>query len=567
MAKRIVIDPITRIEGHLRIDCEVDGGKVTNAWASGTMFRGVEQILLGRDPRDAWAITQRFCGVCTTVHAIASVRAVENALQMAVPRNAQYIRNLMIAAHAIHDEIVHFYHLSALDWVDVTSAAKADPKATAALAESLSDWPMNGAKIQAATKDRLGNLLASGQLGIFANGYWGHPAMKLPPEVNLLAVTHYLQALEVQRKANKIVSILGSKTPHVQNVAVGGVSNPIALNSQSVLSIERLLAVKEAIDELKQFITQVYTIDVAAVAAFYPEWTAIGKGVTNYLAAPDFPLDEKGTRFVTSGGYIAGGDLATMKPITTFGDALLRDNITESVKHAWYKGGKGPLHPYKGETEAEYTEFQDKGKYSFVKSPTFAGKPAQVGPLARVLVAVAAKDEAIIAHLTRVIGTVEAIAKIKVPLAALHSTIGRHAARAVMCARNVEILEQQWNLLMANIVAGDSSTFEKPVFPDGEIAGFGFHEAPRGMLSHWVVIDKGVIKNYQAVVPTTWNAAPRNEDDQLGPYESSLLGTPLADPEQPLEVLRTIHSFDPCLACAVHLIDPSRRDIIQVRAL
>ena len=567
MAKRIVIDPITRIEGHLRIDCEVDAGKVTNAWASGTMWRGVEQILLGRDPRDAWAITQRFCGVCTTVHAIASVRAVENALQMGVPRNAQYIRNLMIAAHAIHDEIVHFYHLSALDWVDVTSAAKADPRATADLAESLSAWPMNGAKVQAATKERLGKLIASGQLGIFANGYWGHPAMKLPPEVNLLAVTHYLQALEVQRKANKIVSILGSKTPHIQNVAVGGVSNAVALNSQSVLSLERLLAVKEAIDELKQFITEVYTIDVAAVAAFYPEWTKIGKGVVNYLAAPDFPLDEKGTSFMTSGGYIPGGDLAAMKPITTFGDALLRDNVAESVKHAWYKGGKGPLHPYKGETVAEYTDFQEQGKYSFVKSPTFAGKPAQVGPLARVLVAAAAKDEAILAHLNRVVGMVEGIAKIKLPVDALHSTLGRHAARAVMCARNVEILEHQWDLLMANIAKGDAATFEKPVFPAHEISGFGFHEAPRGMLSHWVVIEKGVIKNYQAVVPTTWNAAPRNEDDQLGPYEASLIDTPLADPELPLEVLRTIHSFDPCLACAVHLVDPQRRDIIQVRAL
>ena len=567
MGKRIVIDPITRIEGHLRIDCEVDAGKVTDAWASGTMWRGVEQILLGRDPRDAWAITQRFCGVCTTVHAIASVRAVENALQMAVPKNAQYIRNLMIAAHAIHDEIVHFYHLSALDWVDVTSALKADPKATATLAESLSDWPLNGVKVQSATKERLAALVASGQLGIFANGYWGHPAMKLPPEVNLLAVTHYLQALNVQRQANKIVSILGSKTPHIQNVAVGGVSNPIALNSQSVLSLERLLAVKEAIDHLELFIKQVYTIDVAVVAAFYPEWTKIGRGVTNYLAAPDFPLDEKGTRFVTSGGYIPDGNLEAMKPITTFGDALLRDNVAESVKHAWYKGGKGPLHPYKGETVAEYTDFQENGKYSFVKSPTFADKPAQVGPLARVLVAAATKDAAILAHLTRVLGIVEAVGKIKVPLDGLHSTIGRHAARAVMCARNVEILEAQWQLLMDNIKAGDVTTFEKPVFPAGEVQGFGFHEAPRGMLSHWVVIENGIIKNYQAVVPTTWNAAPRNEADERGPYEASLVDTPLADPEKPLEVLRTIHSFNPCLACAVHLVNPSKRDIVQVKVL
>ena len=567
MAKRIVIDPITRIEGHLRIDCEVDKGKVTNAWASGTMWRGVEQILLGRDPRDAWAITQRFCGVCTTVHAIASVRAVENALGMGVPKNAQYIRNLMIAAHAIHDEIVHFYHLSALDWVDVVSATKADPKATAQLAESLSDWPMNGVKVQIETQERLKALVASGQLGIFANGYWGHPAMKLPPEVNLLAVTHYLQALEVQRKANKIVAILGSKTPHIQNVAGGGVSNPIALNSQSVLTIERLLALEELIGDLEKFVTQVYTIDVAAIAAFYPEWLGYGKGVTNYLAAPDFPLDEKGTKFVTSGGYIPNGDLGAMKPITVFGDPLMRDNVAESVKHAWYRGGKGALHPYAGETVAQVTEFQEAGKYSFVKAPTWDGKPAQVGPLARVLVAAAAKDEAILKHLTRVIGIVEAVAKVKVPLAALHSTLGRHAARAVMCARNVEILRDQWELLIANIGAGDASTFEKPVFPDHEVQGFGFHEAPRGMLSHWVVIDKGKIKNYQAVVPTTWNAAPRNENDEVGPYESSLLGTPLADPELPLEVLRTIHSFDPCLACAVHLVDPTKRDIISVRAL
>jgi hydrogenase large subunit len=567
MSKRIVIDPITRIEGHLRIDCEVDGGKVTNAWASGTMFRGVEQILLGRDPRDAWAITQRFCGVCTTVHAIASVRAVENAIELAVPKNAQYIRNLMIAAHAIHDEIVHFYHLSALDWVDVTSALQADPRATADLAESLSDWPLNGVKIQAATKERLSTLVGSGQLGIFANGYWGHPAMKLSPEVNLLAVTHYLQALDIQRKANKIVSILGSKTPHIQNVAVGGVSNPIALNSQSVLSMERLLAIKEAIDELAQFVNQVYLVDVAAVAAFYPEWTQLGKGVTNYLAAPDFPLDESGTQFVTTGGYIPAGDLAALQPIRTFGDALLRENVAESVKHSWYKGGKGPLHPYQGETETEYTDFQEHAKYSFVKSPTFAGKPAQVGPLARVLVAAATNDTAIVGHLQRLIGLVETVGKTKVPLAALHSTLGRHAARAVMCARNVEILADQWQLLVANIGKGDVHTFEKPHFPKGEVAGFGFHEAPRGLLSHWVVIRDGVIKNYQAVVPTTWNAAPRNEDDALGPYESSLLGTPLADPERPLEVLRTIHSFDPCLACAVHLLDPDKQDIVQVRAL
>lgn len=568
MSKRITIDPITRIEGHLRIDCEVDAkGRVEDAWASGTMWRGVEQILLGRDPRDAWAITQRFCGVCTTVHAIASVRAVENALDMTIPLNAQFIRNLMIAAHAVHDEIVHFYHLSALDWVDVTSALKADPVKTAQLAESLSDWPLNGRHEMTAAKERLTSLVSSGQLGIFANGYWGHAAMKLSPEVNLLAVAHYLQALEVQRKANKIVSILGSKTPHVQNLAVGGVANPIDFDSQSVLSVERLLAVKAAIDELEQFVHQVYNIDVAAIGAFYPEWMKIGRGVVDYLSCPEFPLDEAGTQFETVGGYVPGGDLKAFKPITTFGDAFFRENVAESVKHSWYKGGKGALHPYKGETEAEYTDFQADGKYSFVKSPTFMGRPAQVGPLARVLAAVASNHEPVVKHLTRILGTVKALTKADVPLDALHSTIGRHAARAVMCAMNVEVMQRQWQRLMDNIASGDHRTFVKPVFPRGEVSGFGFHEAPRGILSHWVVIRDGKIANYQAVVPTTWNAAPRNEDDALGPYEASLVGTPLADPERPLEVLRTIHSFDPCLACAVHLMDPDKKAIVEVRAL
>ncbi|MBI2389157.1 MAG: nickel-dependent hydrogenase large subunit [Deltaproteobacteria bacterium] len=563
---RITIDPITRIEGHLRIDCEVDPArKVTAAWASGTMWRGVEQILLGRDPRDAWAITQRFCGVCTTVHAIASVRAVENALGMPVPKNAQYIRNMMIAAHAVHDAIVQFYHLSALDWVDGTAAAQADPAKTAALAEGLSDWPMNGRQVMQATKDRLNALVGSGQLGIFANGYWGHAAMKLPPEVDLLAVAHYLQALEVQRKANKIVTILGGKTPHVQNIAVGGVANPIALDSPSALSIERLLAVKEAIDELKRFVQQVYNVDVAAVAALYPEWTKLGKGVTHYLSCPEYPLDEKGTRFETPGGYIEDGRLESFKPIATFGDALLGLNVAESVKHSWYQGGKGPLHPYKGQTVAEYTGFVETAKYSFVKSPTFRDRPAQVGPLARVLAAVAAGHEATVGHLNRVLATIEAVGKSKLPLEALHSTLGRIAARSVMCAMNVDVLERQWKLLMDNIASGDARTYEKPVFPKGEMSGFGFHEAPRGILSHWVVIKDGVIENYQAVVPTTWNAAPRNEQDQPGPYEASLVGTPLADPERPLEVLRTIHSFDPCLACAVHLVDTTRRDVVQVR--
>jgi hydrogenase large subunit len=566
MSKRITVDPITRIEGHLRIDCDVDGGKVKRAWSSGQMWRGVELILLGRDPRDAWAITQRICGVCTTVHAITSVRAVENALNMEVPLNAQYIRNMIILAHSIHDFIVHFYHLSALDWVDVTSALKADPDKTASLAESLSSWGLNGKHEMRKTHERLKNFVNGGQLGIFTNGYWGHPAMKLSPEVNLLAVAHYLQALEVQRHANKIVSILGSKTPHIQNLAVGGVANPLATDSQSVLTVERLMALKTHIDGLQDFVKNVYAVDVAAVGAFYADWTKYGAGVTNYLSVPDIPLDTKGTQFAFPGGYIANKDLGSYKPIKNFNDDFWGKGVEESSKHSWYEGSKA-LHPYKGETKANYTDFQDEGKYSWIKSPTFYGKPAQVGPLARVLNNLAAGHAPTTKYATGTLDLVSKLVGSKVGLEAMHSTIGRHAARMITCCVNVDLLAEQWNLLLANMAKGDLKTFNPPTFPKGEQMGFGFHEAPRGVLSHWVVIDNGKIKNYQCVVPSTWNACPRNEKDEPGPYEASLMDNPIADPERPLEVLRTVHSFDPCIACAIHVTDKENNASFSVKVV
>jgi hydrogenase large subunit len=568
MSKRVTIDPITRIEGHLRIDVDVDGGRVKKAWSSGQMWRGVELILLGRDPRDAWAITQRICGVCTTVHAITSVRAVENALQMEVPLNAQFIRNLIILAHSVHDQIVHFYHLSALDWVDVTSALKADPDKAAALGESLSSWHLNSKAEMRRVHERLKNFVNGGQLGIFTNGYWGHPAMKLSPEVNLMAVAHYLQALEVQRQANKIVSILGAKTPHIQNVAVGGVANPINPDSPAVLTVERLMAIKGFIDGLADFVKNVYMVDVAAVGAFYADWTKIGKGVTNYLAVPDIPMDTKGTQFALPGGFIEGGDLAKFKPITKFGDEYFTKGVEESVKHSWYDYSKaGALHPYQGETKPNYTDFKDDAKYSWLKSPTFYGKVAQVGPLARVLTMLAAGHEPTKKYATATLDTVSALAKTKVGLDAMHSTIGRHAARAISCAVQVDMLGEQWSALVENIGKGDTKTFNAPVFPKGEVMGVGFHEAPRGALSHWVVIDNGKIKNYQCVVPSTWNACPRNDKDEPGPYEASLIDTPIADAEKPLEVLRTIHSFDPCIACAIHLTDTESNTAITVKAV
>ena len=564
---RITVDPVTRIEGHLRIDCEVADGQVANAWSSGQMWRGIELILKGRDPRDAWVYTQRICGVCTTVHAIVSVRAIENALEMEVPLNAQYIRNMIIAAHGIHDHIVHFYQLSALDWVDLVSALSADPKKSAQIAQSLSDWPGNSEQEFKRVQDKLKAFVASGQLGVFGSGYWGHPAMKLPPEINLLAVVHYMQALDYQRRANTIVGILGSKTPHIQNLAVGGVSNPINPESQSTLTLERLYKIRAVIDELKDFVNQVYMVDVAAVGALYADWTNYGAGVMNYLSVPDMPLDTKGTEFAMPGGYIKGGNVAGFKPISSFRDAFFLDGVEESTKHAWYETGTGALHPFEGETKPQYVEWEDEGKYSWVKAPTFYEDRAQVGPLSNVLGMVAAGHEPTKRHLDRLLTLAGTVAGAKIPLAAVHSTIGRHAARAVRCAVLWEVLDEQWNLLMTNIAKGDTATFNRPRFPRGEIRGVGFHEAPRGVLSHWAVINNGKIRNYQAVVPSTWNAGPRDEKDELGPYEASLVGNPVADPELPLEVIRTVHSFDPCLACAIHMVDPRGGEIVRVKAL
>ncbi len=564
---RVVVDPITRIEGHLRIDCEVDDGRVTKAWASGQMWRGIELILKDRDPRDAWIFAQRICGVCTTVHAIASVRAVENALGLEVPLNAQYIRNLIIGAHAVHDHIVHFYHLSALDWVDIVSALSADPAAAARLAQSLSDWPRNSVQEFTQVQERLKAFVESGQLGVFGSGYWGHSAMTLSPEINLLAAVHYMQALDYQRRANRIVAILGSKTPHIQNVAVGGVSNPINLDSQSTLSVERLMAIRTAIDEIGAFVTQVYLPDVAAIGAQYADWTGYGAGITNYLSVPDMPLDTKGTEFALPGGYIPGGNLGEFQPISSFNDEFFANSVKESVKHSWYRGGRGALHPYDGETDPQYTEFEDDGKYSWVKSPTFRDERAQVGPLANVLAMYVAGHEPTQRYTNQLVEMVSSHLGSELPLEALHSTIGRHAARAVRCAVLYETLADQWQRLVDNIGAGDTDTFNRPEFPDGEVRGVGFHEAPRGVLSHWTVIRDGRIANYQAVVPTTWNAGPRDEDDAPGPYEASLLDNPVADTELPLEILRTVHSFDPCLACAIHLLDTNQREIVRVRAL
>ena len=566
MSRRIVVDPITRIEGHLRIDVEVDGGKVTKSWSSGQMWRGIEIILQDRDPRDAWLFTQRICGVCTTVHGITSVRAVENALDLEVPINAQYIRNLILAAHGLHDHIVHFYHLSALDWVDVVSALSADPAKASALAETLSEWPGNSTQQLTSVKGRLAALVESGQLGIFANGYWGHPAMKLPPEVNLLAASHYLQALEYQRKANQVVAILGAKTPNIQNLAVGGVANAINMDNATTLNMKKLYQCKSLLDEVQSFVKNVYLPDVIAIGSMYADWLGYGAGVTNYLAAPDMPLDTAGTQFDMPGGTIFNGDLGSFKPISKFGDEYLRDNVEESIAHSWYDGDWS-RHPWEEETVPKYTDWDDNGDYSWVKAPRFDGKPMQVGPLAQVLMGLASGDERFSKYGTYVLEQAGKLAGAKLGPAVLHSTMGRHAARCIRAVVLSDLALEHWSLLANNIAGGDTDIFNAPTFPKGEQRGFGFHEAPRGLLSHWIVIRDGKIANYQAVVPSTWNAGPRDAKGQMGPYEASLVGNPVANPDAPLEVVRTIHSFDPCLACAIHTHDTEGNEIVKVKAL
>jgi len=570
MAKKIAVDPITRIEGHLRIEAQVDAGKIVDAWSSSTAFRGIETILKGRDPRDAHHFVQRFCGVCTTVHSMASIRAVEDALNIQIPDNARLIRNIIMGIQNVQDHVIHFYHLHALDWVDVVSALSADPKKTAALAQSVSDWPLSSAKYFQAVQDRVKAFVGTGRLGPFANAYWGHKAYKLPAEANLMGVAHYLEALEWQKDVIKIHAILGSKNPHPQTFLVGGMSIPVDPDSQNALNADKVALIGKLLKKARTFVEQVYVPDLLAVASFYKDWAGIGEGVGNYLSYGDFHMDNSGSldKMYFPRGIIMGKDLANVM-------AVDEAKITEDVTHSWYSysgGSDAGKHPYDGETNPNYTgpqppyEFLDTdNKYSWVKSPRYMGEPMEVGPLARVLVAYAAGNEDAQGAVNFVLG------QLGVGPAALFSTLGRTAARGVDClmlAQKNELWLQQLTdnmgrgiLEMHNGEKWDPSTWPK------EAQGFGYHEAPRGALGHWIRIENGAIKNYQAVVPSTWNAGPRCAAGKLGPYESSLIGTPVADEKQPLEILRTIHSFDPCLACAVHLLDGRGQEIIKVRAL
>jgi quinone-reactive Ni/Fe-hydrogenase large subunit len=554
MGTRIIVDPITRIEGHLRIECEVENNIIKDAWSSITLWRGIEQILKGRDPRDAGLIVQRFCGVCTYVHYEASIKACEDAFGITPPPNARIIRNLIHGAQYLTDHVMHFYHLHGLDWVDIVSALSADPKKAVEMAKAYSDNPYNcSATHYEAVQKRLKKFVEQGRLGPFANAYWGNPSYKLPPEANLIITSHYLDALNVSKLGAQMMAIFGGKNPHPQTLVVGGVTC-----GMDMLDSSRLGSYRFRLNELNNFVNTAYIPDLLLAATYYKDEGAagIGAGVKNYLSYGGFPLDDNPnydqTAFLFPRGLVHAGDIS--KPMQ-----LDEAKITEEVIHSWYKGSEGK-HPFVGETEPDYTGYNKNGnlegqeKYSWCKAPRYDGIPYEVGPLARMVVAYAQGHKEIKPLIDGVLKAAN------IPVGALFSTLGRTAARGIETAYIGTKINGWLDELITNIKAGDTRTWTRCDVPK-EGKGRGLTEPPRGALGHWINIENHKIANYQAIVPSTWNCSPRDTDGKRGPYEESLIGTRMANVEQPLEILRTIHSFDPCMACAVHLIDTNTNEV------
>ena len=565
----------------MRVEVNLDEHNVIrNAVSTGTMWRGLEVILKGRDPRDAWAFTERICGVCTGTHALTSCRAVEDALGIQIPENANAIRNIMQLTLQVHDHLVHFYHLHALDWVDVVSALSADPKATSALAQSISNWPLSSPGYFRDIQNRLKKFVESGQLGPFMNGYWGNPAYKLPPEANLMAVTHYLEALDFQKEIVKIHTIFGGKNPH-PNWLVGGM--PCAINMDGTgavgaINMERLNLVKSIIDRSIEFIDQVYLPDLQAIASFYKDWTHGGGlsslSVLSYGDIPDRANDYSGSNLLLPRGAIINGDLGKIHAV----DLRDPEEIQEFVNHSWYKyadESRG-LHPWDGVTEPNFAlgpktqgtktnikSLDEEGKYSWIKSPRWKGHAMEVGPLSRYIIGYVQGNPEFKEP------TDKLLTDLGLPLQALFSTLGRTAARGLEASWAAHKMRYFFDKMMANIKAGDSATanvdkWDPSRWPK-EAKGVGFTEAPRGALGHWIRIRDGKIDNYQAVVPTTWNGSPRDGKGQIGAFEAALMNTPVAVADQPLEILRTLHSFDPCLACSTHVMSPDGQEMTTVK--
>lgn len=628
--KTIVIDPVTRIEGHLRIQAHAEldnrgGGKITSpGLSSSTMVRGVESILKGRDPRDAWAFTQRICGVCTVVHGLTSVRAVEHAIGIKVSKNAEYIRNMMIGAQYVHDHVMHFYHLHALDWVDVASALKANPAQTAALAKlNNPNYKPNNNKLPDTAYfqkilDKLNGLVNRGQLGLFANGYWGHPAYQLRPEENLLFVSHYLEALAWAREVVKLHSIFGGRDPH-PNLVVGGMPCTLSTGNGTEsapgtsLNSAGFTIVKNAVTRMKAFVDQVYLPDVLRLAYKYSNWANYGATVGNFLSFGDFPDPARIKKEFVDGaldypdGFVFPRGVIWAEALTSL-QPFYEDQVTENVAHAWYQGSAEGVHPAEGTTELFYdgplpdqglkpdgTPYYmlDEGKrYSWIKSPRYCDRPMEVGPLAHILIMHArgatAKaqptDKLARSYVQRFWTNPVNKGGLGLRYDQLNSTLGRIFCRMI----ETKILADQmagrpadktsgtpayagWYQLYYNNRTGpywNPETFDRLNNPSAwpvEV-GFGYTEAPRGALAHWVKIDPATskIENYQCVVASQWNAGPRDAGGIPGPYEAALTGHVLADLNRPLEVLRTIHSFDPCIGCAVHLVDPDGQPLISI---
>jgi len=560
MGNRIIVDPITRIEGHLRIEVEIENGRVKNAWSSGQMFRGIEMILQGRDPRDAHHFVQRSCGVCTYVHSLSSVRAVEKAIGIQIPETARLLRNLMHAAQYQHDHLVHFYHLHALDWVDIVSALKADPVKTSKLSETVSNAPWGGTAYYKNVQQKLQTFVDSGQLGPFNNAYWGHPAYQLPPEANLMAASHYLEALRLQAKSAKMHAIFGAKNPHPQTLVVGGITCIADLVPDRIAQFLYLWK------ETQEFVKNVYIPDLLAVASFYKDWGGIG-GTSNFLAWGDFPqTPNEAESCMMPGGLILKRDIKNIQ-------TPKQEKVAEHIKHSWYEDGT-PQHPFKGETKPKHGEYdtgdkggiwsffgkKETGKYSWIKAPRYEGESCEVGPLARVLVAYAKGHKEIVDLVNNTLTT------LNVPVEALFSTLGRTAARGLETIVIGDAMEGWVMKLVENVKNGNTNTYQSYEMPD-EGMGYGLNDVPRGALGHWIEIKDKKIKNYQYVVPSTWNLGPRCEKGKLGPVEEALIGTPIADPKRPLEILRTVHSFDPCIACAIHVIDPQSNEVYKIKVL
>lgn len=624
--KRIVVDPVSRIEGHLRVEIKVDeaSGKVQDALSSGTAWRGIELICKGRDPRDVWAYAQRICGVCTTVHALGALRAVEDALGIEIPKNANYIRNIIFASQTVQDHLIHFYHLHGLDWVSPVEALKADPAAAAALQNTVLDkyslplagpieistdaYPKEFPKATTAyykeIQAKIKKIVDSGQLGIFAAHYWDHPDYALlPPAVHLMAIAHYLNMLDKQRELVVSHVVFGGKNPHPHYI-VGGMPCSISLNDMNApVNAERLAAVDTSINLGISAVNYFYVPDLLAIGEAYVKAGYIdGGGLAKERVLGFGDLPDETYSGTSNGSYHKNLLLRSDGVVENFGQGVANavfypfnpqdladpDVLSEGVEHSWYEYPEAgqDLHPWSGITKPRYTGpkegtktswkfLNEDGKYSWLKTPKWRGKTAEVGPLARYIIVYTKVKQGVIQPTwveKMMVDQIEAVSKLlNVPAEKwLTSTVGRTAVRGLEAQLFAYVNKYFYAKLIKNIRSGDTTVanmdkWEPSTWPK-EAKGVGLHEAPRGALSHWVVIKDGKVANYQAIVPSTWNACPRDSKAGYGAYEASMIDTKVKIPEKPLEILKVIHSFDPCLACATHLFNAEGKEITVIHS-